>query len=325
MSKIRSIPVHAHASAYRGGSVYRSLGDILGSGTEDADVERILKYATAGAGGSTLPRWLTALLDAFIAGRSVPQSRQRVTRELMDFLGTLGKEIERARPQSQSPRTRSSGGLVPPSPPSAPPSPPTPPPSPEGFRPIPGRGRGVQQIPPRPGEEQANPFSREILTPQSSNVFSFSYDYQISTLYVTYKAPELHAGVRSVGQRGQLHGLRGKTISGKTNQRGAMYAYLDVPARVFDRMQLAVSKGKFVWDELRVRGTVYGAKYRYMLVQGAVIAKAGGVYIPRKATKRGFVSRANTVIGAGRRGFVGSTIAPRMFKGPRYRPMGGRT
>lgn len=182
------------------------------------------------------------------------------------------------------------------------------------------RGRlTTDRAPPLPGE--SHPFAREILTPDSSNVFSFAYDYATSTLFVTYKAPVLHAhnvrtGPGRLGGRRQLRGKPGATVAGKSNERGPLYAYYDVPVRVFERMKMAHSKGKFVWDNLRVRGTIYGHQYRYALMQGAVTIQDGvsGVYIPRKATPRGFRVRSVSDIGQGRRSFQSSTLPSRGFR-----------
>lgn len=171
--------------------------------------------------------------------------------------------------------------------------------------------------PPLPGE--TNPLSEEIVVVgQSSNVYSFAYDSQASTLYVTYQGHKINPGSISRGRvkrgrgrsRPQLKGELGSTVTGERGGRGAMYAYFDVPARVFQRMKLATSKGKFVWDELRQRGTIHGHKYRYSLVQGYVSHQKGvqGVYIPRKATAGGFRSRSVADLGTGKRGFQTSTL-----------------
>lgn len=171
--------------------------------------------------------------------------------------------------------------------------------------------------PPKPGE--SNPLSEEILcVAQSSNVYSFAYDYAASTLYVTFQGHKINRGGVRRGRvsrgkstsRPQLVGDLGGTLTAGRGGRGAMYAYFDVPARVFERMKSASSKGKFVWDELRVRGSVYGHKYRYSLVQGQVSTQKGvaGVYIPRKATAQGFRTRSVADLGQGRRGFQTSTL-----------------
>lgn len=69
---------------------------------------------------------------------------------------------------------------------------------------------------------------------------------------------------------------------GKKTAPGASYFYYDVPARVFQEFRRAASKGGFVWDNIRVRGTVSGHKYSYDLA-GIVDG-----YVPRQAgLKRG--------------------------------------
>lgn len=72
---------------------------------------------------------------------------------------------------------------------------------------------------------------------------------------------------------------------------GSLYAYYNVPVNTFRHFQRAPSPGGFVWDELRVRGTIAGHRYRYELigVAGAFVASLGGhvpSYVPRQA-KRG--------------------------------------
>lgn len=121
-----------------------------------------------------------------------------------------------------------------------------------------------------------NGMSPWILTPQSSNVYAFAYDYMASLLYVVYKATE-----------------RGK----KLNAPGPTYSYggakRPFPARSFDRLRTAASKGKFIWNEIRVRGTVWGHQYPYTLVSASwSTAEFGDRYVPRKATKKGFRTRS---------------------------------
>lgn len=69
--------------------------------------------------------------------------------------------------------------------------------------------------------------------------------------------------------------------SGSGRVPGPMYYYYRVLPEVFQHFLVASSKGKFVWDNLRVRGTVSGHQYKYELKgisQG---------YVPRKATAYG--------------------------------------
>jgi len=169
--------------------------------------------------------------------------------------------------------------------------------------------------PPRPGEERG--LSAEHRTAGSSNVYSFQYDFTSSTLYVRYKAPVLSSGgiknVAGGGMRaaGRIHVAGAK----RPDSPGPLYAYLDVPVRVFRRMIGKSSAGKAVWDELRIRGTIYGHQYRYQLLQGAVVPGEGGnlaVYVPRRATIKGFRSRATATVGTGRRGYIRSTLPERL-------------
>ena len=61
-----------------------------------------------------------------------------------------------------------------------------------------------------------------------------------------------------------------------------MYEYFDVPVMVFRAMVRAASKGRFVWDKIRIRGTASGHRYRYDL------ADVVNDYVPRQAgLKRG--------------------------------------
>lgn len=94
----------------------------------------------------------------------------------------------------------------------------------------------------------------------SSNVHSIGFDInphnaQIGTLKVRF--------LMAVGQ--------GKVA-------GALYDYYHVPTAVFQSFRRAASKGKFVWDKLRIRGTVSGTRFDYKLTG---ISRG---YVPRKAT-----------------------------------------
>jgi hypothetical protein len=292
--------------------------DILASEQILADVARatgiplyrLLRYS-AGSSGRTgiLQAILSALAGERVGGRearSIGKMGGNVMRSIQDWLVRRGVV---PRPVEPSPG-RMGGGVAPP-------------PTPPGEPPPAAGGPGEGPLPPRaskftPQREQ----QQEILTPQSSNVFSFSYDPEGSILYVTFKGVTVNHQKVSVqagrqGGRAHLHGKLGQTVSGRTNSRGSMYAYLDVPARVFERMKRAVSKGKFVWDELRVRGTVYGHQYRYMLVQAQANVSQGHAYVPRRATKQGFRVRSVADEGLGRRGYISSTLKEQRFSGQR--------
>lgn len=181
----------------------------------------------------------------------------------------------------------------------------------------PSTGGSISE-PPLPGE---SPLSREIRTPTSSNVYSFQYDYSSSTMYVRYVAPVLNpattTNAKGRGGMPSIKGKAGKTVIGSNrNAPGALYAYYDVPVRVFKRLQNASSAGKSVWDNLRVRGSVWGHKFRYGLIQGAVVPGQDGrisTYVSRRATRKGFKSRAVAEVGSGKRRFQTSGLPERSF------------
>lgn len=97
---------------------------------------------------------------------------------------------------------------------------------------------------------------------KSSNVYAFGYDQRNAFLYVRFK------------DREDDNNLGGP---------GPIYLYRDVPPEIFLKMMAAPSKGTFIWDSIRYRGTVSGHRYDY-----ALVGVQGG-YVPRKAvlTARG--------------------------------------
>lgn len=286
---------------------------------------------------SRLRGWIGQVLD-WIGGRRSrapsPPAGEEVPDQVLDMVdGAIGtRSLGRRVPQPPpfNPRPVPQPPPFNPRPPQPPPfnppgqSPPQPPPFPprggSAAAPDPSASEAsqwsIRRAPPRPGEP--SPYGQEILVQGSSNVYSYSYDARSSTLFVTYLAHTINpAGVRRGRvRRGrgtsaeQLLGARGKTVGQGRGGRGSRYAYFDVPARVFERMRQASSKGKFVWDELRIRGTVFGHKYRYALDQGQVTIGGGvsGTYIPRRATPKGFRSRSVATVGTGRRSFQTSTL-----------------
>lgn len=80
--------------------------------------------------------------------------------------------------------------------------------------------------------------------------------------------------------------------------KGPIYHYFGVHPAIFQSFRDAASKGKFVWDRLRVRGTVSGHQYPYELTK----LQADG-YVPRQATSRDLGSNGNY-----REGFVPRTV-----------------
>ena len=119
--------------------------------------------------------------------------------------------------------------------------------------------------PPKPTEFESAigdaPAKLRMIRVQSSNVHSIGYDDVTETLYIRYLG----------------------TVGDRRAGPGALYEYRDVPISVWDRFVFASSKGGFVWDEIRVRGTVSGHRYSYEF-----IGTGPRGYIPRRAgLKRG--------------------------------------
>ena len=99
------------------------------------------------------------------------------------------------------------------------------------------------------------------------------------------------SNVHSIGMQASQPGARTGTLlirflgtrpGGRRGGKGPTYAYRDVPVELFREFRTAASKGKFVWDYVRVRGTVSGHRFPYELV-GVING-----YVPRQAgLKRG--------------------------------------
>jgi hypothetical protein len=115
----------------------------------------------------------------------------------------------------------------------------------------------------------------------SSNVHAIGYDHDTGTLRVQFHAyvPGRPAGSAAAGP---------------------LYDYYDVKPALWKSFQSATSKGKWVWDKLRIRGTISGHRYEYRLVFGTMYLDRGGrpkAYIPRLATGQGLRKRKRIVMG----------------------------
>jgi hypothetical protein len=150
----------------------------------------------------------------------------------------------------------------------------------------------------------------ELVT--SSNVYAIGYDAQTMTMRVQYLGTAIsHGALSGKGHRGKdrVKGKLGKTVVGKRGGAGPTYDYSGVPPRVFERIRSAGSKGKAIWDNLRVRGTVYGHKFDYKLVAASVAdvvniqtgKRMGRVtYVPRRAVGPGSFEGRTMRQGVGR-------------------------
>lgn len=117
---------------------------------------------------------------------------------------------------------------------------------------------------------------------ESSNVHSIAYEFNLAN---------------STQPGNLLVRFLGGTSKNRTGP-GAMYSYKSVPYEIFKAFKIAASKGGFVWDELRVRGTVSGHQFDYQLADLGEMS-----HVPRQA---GFKT-----------GQTGEFYMPRNFRGQR--------
>lgn len=106
---------------------------------------------------------------------------------------------------------------------------------------------------------------------------------------------------------------------GKHNEAGPIYHYFNVPRTVWKAFKQASSKGRFVWDKIRIRGTVSGHKYNWTL------AGVTHAYVPRRASGEGDEEwyRKRSVAFEGR--VIRSVLPEQMVSGPnRAGPNRGR-
>ncbi len=99
----------------------------------------------------------------------------------------------------------------------------------------------------------------------SSNVHSYGYDWRRRRLYVRFL---------------------GTSQGGARIGEGALYGYDGVSPKLFLDLLDASSKGTWVWDNLRIRGTISGHQFDYALrgLGEQRDGSTGGLYVPRKAT-----------------------------------------
>jgi len=141
---------------------------------------------------------------------------------------------------------------------------------PFGRRPVDVPGQGtVLPLPMADSPLQRFPLDHpivtgEMVTARSSNVHSFGYDIESSYLYVRFL--------------GYIRGNRGPDGRPLRGGPGSLYRYRNVTPEEFLGLLAANSKGEWVWDHLRIRGTWSGHQKDYELV--GVMDE----YVPRKAT-----------------------------------------
>ena len=199
------------------------------------------------------------------AGRPGGSAKDNLVNEILNRLGPLGKlvggllggekdklsqeikrELEAAERLVESAEQNKGGSVEPPS-------------HREADRDV---RLGAQE--PQPDAE-AGPLIEGPILVRSSNVYSISYVW---------------------GAHGEDGNMRVRFLGGDSKQRvgpGPEYEYTGVPRAVFVAFKLASSKGKEVWNQLRVRGSISGHQFPYHLV-----STGDSDYVPRQAgLKRG--------------------------------------
>lgn len=190
-----------------------------------------------------------------------PQKELDAAQELLESFGYSVTSPERVKETQTRPEVRTG----------------QPPKRPTGDDTTVGSSQEEQPLQQTPG----GPLVEGMIPVTSSNVHSIGYEWSEN---------ERMPGNLLV----RFLGGTGKVRSGP----GSLYRYKDVPRSVFVAFKLAASKGKFVWNELRVRGTVSGHQYDYDLA-----GTAADGYIPRQAGMK--------------RGAVGEHFLRRTFQGRR--------
>jgi hypothetical protein len=144
----------------------------------------------------------------------------------------------------------------------------------------------------------------QMMRVTSSNVYAIGFEFNFdeplrSKLIVRYQQNNRRGGGGKVG--------------------GPTYEYFDVHPDWFADLVAAGSKGSWVWDHLRIRGTVAGHQYRYNLSR---IAQG---YLPRQAQVyagiQRFVRRTRTFVQGGRTQSITSPLPDRVLG--RYSPPRG--
>jgi hypothetical protein len=166
-----------------------------------------------------------------------------------------------------------------------------------------------EPTPRQPGAEGKR-LPREIVAEtQQPTLEQFTRDVIAGTMFEVRRSSNVHSigfVIQSPTDReGDLFvRFLGTAADGTRAGPGPVYQYKGVPLDLFREFLVAASAGKFVWDHLRVRGTVSGHRFPYELV-GIV-----GDYVPRQAGLR--------------RGQPGEFFLRRTFTDTRYNSKTGR-
>lgn len=314
-------------------SVLRELGTF---GDVSADV---IRFARGGSVTGFLGGLLRSLgpvapaIKAILGGQKINDPQPDVLQAAIDFLGELGLEVRlpgetiHAGPKPGIDANKGTG---------------TPNPGKTGkARVAPPRttGRGTSGAGGGGGEGEDEPsslptgrFVQDKYIPMelvngSSNVYAIGYHPDTQTMRVQFLGSTLRMDkIRGSGHKGKGRAKASRGVhAGKRGGPGAVYDYFNVPPRVFARVQRAGSKGKAIWDNLRVRGTVYGHQYDYQLSAASVADVVNAIgkrvaritYVPRKAVGPGQFKGRDIRQGVGRQAQTFRSILPNVGMGRR--------
>jgi hypothetical protein len=210
---------------------------------------------------------LAGVIEAMIrpSGSSMVADFDRELQAAANLLTAFGYGVTPPATKGKPlPKGRPGGPPLPPKPPGQRPTAPPPQEPPE----LPDEAPGTRRVGGRQFEFAPDDpiLTGQMIAVSSSNVHSIGY---------VWNDAEPMKGTLKVR-------FLGNGAGGKKTGKGPLYNYYGVHPAVFIAFQNAASKGKFVWDRLRVRGTVSGHQFRYDLA-----GLGEGRYVPRKATRLG--------------------------------------
>jgi len=236
----------------RGGVSKRILHEFLGALGPAGNLIRALVGEGTARGTSGLQRSLeaaTRLLEAHgnvvipPGGQASVAGVARGIEGLIDYLESQGYRVE--KPEEVKPKSKLPFGI----------SEQTASGARRRFVDLPGPGRAVRLPVDHPAVT-----GDFVPAAGSKNVHSYAYDADSAYLYIRFLADT------------------GRGSGEKTSGPGSLYRYRDITPQMFADLHTTSSKGNWIWDHLRIRGTVAGYRKPYALVgvmQG---------YVPRQAT-----------------------------------------
>lgn len=227
---------------------------------------------TLGVSGNSIARWFRSYEGQ--------QLLQPIRQQVQQAIGLANQLDPEAIGLGNQPPEQAGGQVVP-----------TPP-----DRPVHATNRGRPPLPPDVPDYDPDPIHRNVtvLPDGRWRIRGPGYERIMrpeDDLLTGRMIPATSSNVHSYGYEFNLDApLKGKLIvrylqrdrSGRTNSKvgGPTYAYESVHPDLFNDLKLANSKGKWVWDDLRIRGTIAGHQFSYHLI------RAAQDYLPRRAIVR---------------------------------------